>query len=297
MRVGGEDDHHDLTSGCCEPGRAAPRHLPAWCVLRVALTMGLSLHRHRNGCPMKSSPFTPALLDLVTRARTETAQPLLFGNARIFTNDTLIGDIAHGDVLLGGARIVGVGPGLLTAADDDGAVVIDCTDHVIVPLAFDVSDVGGLREERFRPHGAIAPGNTAAFAIMPATADDSAEGSAARLARAPESASVVVIDGNVRVWDSVALPHPERTASAGIASSESNAAVCGTWVDESDFVHQHLTADGRYDETRGGRPHAYHGSYWVSGSRIDYRDDLGFWAFGEFADGVLHHAGYTFHRR
>ncbi|WP_394326748.1 Atu4866 domain-containing protein, partial [Thermobifida halotolerans] len=36
---------------------------------------------------------------------------------------------------------------------------------------------------------------------------------------------------------------------------------------------------------------------WISGSRIDYLDDLGFWAFGEFRDGVLHHAGYRFTRR
>jgi hypothetical protein len=54
-----------------------------------------------------------------------------------------------------------------------------------------------------------------------------------------------------------------------------------------------LTADGRYDETRGGRPHAYEGRYWIDGDRIDYLDDLGFWAFGEFRGEELHHAGYA----
>jgi hypothetical protein len=68
------------------------------------------------------------------------------------------------------------------------------------------------------------------------------------------------------------------------------------WTDVNGVVHQELTADGRYDETRGGQPHAYQGSFWINGDRIVYRDDLGFWAYGLFTDGVLHHAGYTFHR-
>jgi hypothetical protein len=68
------------------------------------------------------------------------------------------------------------------------------------------------------------------------------------------------------------------------------------WIDESGFLHQELTPDGRYDETRGGRPHAYQGNFWIDGNRIVYLDDLGFWAYGEFRDGVLHHAGYVLHR-
>ncbi|MEU6716361.1 Atu4866 domain-containing protein [Nonomuraea sp. NPDC046802] len=38
------------------------------------------------------------------------------------------------------------------------------------------------------------------------------------------------------------------------------------WVDTEDFLHQELTSDGRYDETRGGRPHALQGRYRVDGS-------------------------------
>ena len=35
----------------------------------------------------------------------------------------------------------------------------------------------------------------------------------------------------------------------------------------------------------------------ITGNRIDHLDDLGFWAFGEFRDGALHHSGYRFTRR
>ncbi|MFZ4245584.1 Atu4866 domain-containing protein [Streptomyces griseoincarnatus] len=46
------------------------------------------------------------------------------------------------------------------------------------------------------------------------------------------------------------------------------------------FLHQELTADGRYDETRGGRTHAYQGRFWIDGDRVDYLDDLVFRAYG-----------------
>ncbi|MFE5372965.1 Atu4866 domain-containing protein [Streptomyces mirabilis] len=59
------------------------------------------------------------------------------------------------------------------------------------------------------------------------------------------------------------------------------------WIDRHDFPHQEPTADGRYDETRGGRPHAYQGRYWIDGDRIDYLDHLGFWAYGEFQGDAL----------
>ncbi|WP_207423510.1 Atu4866 domain-containing protein [Desertivirga brevis] len=35
----------------------------------------------------------------------------------------------------------------------------------------------------------------------------------------------------------------------------------------------------------------------MNGSRIDYLDDLGFWAYGEFKDNTLYHAGYKFTKR
>lgn len=246
-----------------------------------------------------TTPFTPDLLARITASRHDGRHPLLFGNARIITDDPLIGDIERGDVLLGGSRIVGVGPGLLTAADDDEAIVIDCAGYVIVPLARDVPAALGLRPERYRPLGAIAPGNTAGFAVLAERNARSEPDPVARLTATPDAAEVIVVDGVVRHWDASPVTVPtvptdaETSADGGRLGPES---YLGIWVDENDFVHQELSPDGRYDETRGGRPRAYQGSYWVTGSRIDYRDDLGFWAFGEFVDGVLHHAGYTFHR-
>ncbi|WBB64583.1 Atu4866 domain-containing protein [Streptomyces sp. WMMC500] len=69
------------------------------------------------------------------------------------------------------------------------------------------------------------------------------------------------------------------------------------WVTADGHIRQELRADGRYDEARGDRRSAYTGSYRVDGTRIDYRDDTGFTADGEFVDiDTLHHGGYVFHR-
>ena len=242
------------------------------------------------------TPFTPELLELITANRTGGHRPLLFANARIVTGDSLIGDFDRGDVLLGGSRVVGIGPGLLTAADDDGAIVIDCDNYVIVPTVVDTAQLRGLRPTSFRSPTAIAPGNPAGFAILPAVSGESESAAVRRFLTAPDIALTVVVDGDIVLWDGHPVEVACRAADTEVAHTASSDRYLGTWIDENDFVHQHLTTDGRYDETRGGRPHAFQGAYWITGDRIDYRDDLGFWAFGEFADGVLHHAGYTFHR-
>ncbi|NJL56293.1 hypothetical protein HC928_14795 [bacterium] len=51
----------------------------------------------------------------------------------------------------------------------------------------------------------------------------------------------------------------------------------------------------RYDEARGDRESAYQGRYEITGNRINYWDDTGFTADGEFRDGVLYHGGYVFY--
>lgn len=242
-----------------------------------------------------NTPFTPELLALITANRATGHRPLLFGNARIVTGDSLIGDFDRGDVLLGGSRVVGIGPGLLTAADDDGAIVIDCDGYVIVPMDIDIAQLRGLRPAAFRSPTALAPGNPASFAILPAAHGESASAALHRFLGVPDSAPTVIINGDVALWGGQSVPTGDA-AEAPAGANASSDQYLGTWIDDNDFVHQHLTADGRYDETRGGRPHAFQGSFWITGDRIDYRDDLGFWAFGEFVDGVLQHAGYTFHR-
>jgi len=70
----------------------------------------------------------------------------------------------------------------------------------------------------------------------------------------------------------------------------------GMWVTQDGQIHQELLPNGRYDEARGTRKSAYQGRYEVRGNKIDYWDDTGFTADGEFVDGVLHHGGMLFYR-
>lgn len=72
----------------------------------------------------------------------------------------------------------------------------------------------------------------------------------------------------------------------------------GMWVTDDDHIRQELLPNGRYDEARGSRRSAYRGRYEVRGSHIDYWDDTGFTADGEFVDrDTLHHGGMVFRRR
>lgn len=70
----------------------------------------------------------------------------------------------------------------------------------------------------------------------------------------------------------------------------------GMWVTGDGYIRHELLPDGRYDEARGARQSAYQGRYEIRGSHIDYWDDTGFTADGEFIDGVLHHAGMILYR-
>lgn len=212
---------------------------------------------------MTASRFDRAALD-------EASGPLLFVDATIRTLDPVIGDLDHADLLVLGDTIVGVGPGLHTAAADDGATVLDCAGLSIVPIA-------GL--------SSLAPGSPATFAVV----DTGGRKAWEHVIWRPEHAELVMIDGRPR-----ATASPRAVPAAQERPSDSP--YVGLWIDESGFLHQRLTSDGRYDETRGGRPHAYQGAFWIDGDRIVYLDDLGFWAYGEFVDGVLHHAGYLLHR-
>ena len=70
----------------------------------------------------------------------------------------------------------------------------------------------------------------------------------------------------------------------------------GMWVTEDNHVRQELKPNGRYAEARGTRENAYTGRYEVEGNRIEYWDDTGFTADGEFIDGVLYHGGMVMRR-
>lgn len=70
----------------------------------------------------------------------------------------------------------------------------------------------------------------------------------------------------------------------------------GMWVTKDGHVRHNLLANGRYDEARGNRESAYQGRYEVTGNHIEYWDDTGFTADGDFIDGVLYHGGMILYR-
>jgi hypothetical protein len=70
----------------------------------------------------------------------------------------------------------------------------------------------------------------------------------------------------------------------------------GMWVTADGRVRHELLPNGRYDEARGDRKSAYQGRYEIRGNHIDYWDDTGFTADGDFIEGVLHHGGMILRR-
>ena len=223
-----------------------------------------------------------------------TGRPLLLTGARVITLDPVVGDFDPGDVLLGGPVVVGVGPGLVTAAGDDGAVVVDCAGLAVVPAVLDTAALVGHRGDRAHRVGTLLPGSAADLAVVRAPTGASPAGVLATPLTRPEDVVALITRGEVVRWggvDVVATTAADRARRP--AQDLARDPRVGTWVDETGFLHQELTADGRYDETRGGRPHAFTGRYWVDGDRVDYLDDLGFWAYGVFTGDRLLHAGYT----
>jgi putative ligand-binding protein with streptavidin-like fold len=72
----------------------------------------------------------------------------------------------------------------------------------------------------------------------------------------------------------------------------------GMWVTDDGNVRHELRPNGRYDEARGNRQSAYRGRYEVTGTHIEYWDDTGFTADGDFVDeNTLHHGGMILRRR
>ncbi|MCO6391789.1 hypothetical protein GTW25_12190 [Aliihoeflea aestuarii] len=78
---------------------------------------------------------------------------------------------------------------------------------------------------------------------------------------------------------------------------QANHPYVGLWVTEDGHIRHELLSNGRYVEARGTRERAYEGRYEVTGTHIEYWDDTGFTADGDFIDDVLHHAGMILYRR
>ncbi|MGW3659835.1 Atu4866 domain-containing protein [Streptomyces sp. NPDC005151] len=225
----------------------------------------------------------------------DAGRPVLFTNARILTTDPLIGTMTGADVLFVGSPLVGVGPGIITAAGDDNAIVVDCTGMTVVPAVVDTIALVGGRGRRSEYVATLTPGNTTDFLVVPDALAADVPSAVATLMSRPEQVRALLADGVPVLWAGTAAPGRATSPEAGIPAAPdlTGSPRVGVWIDRNDFLHQEFTADGRYDETRGGRLHAYQGSYWVDGDRIDYLDDLGFWAYGEFKGDELHHAGYV----
>lgn len=82
-----------------------------------------------------SVSWNPEALDEILS--NDEGRPVLFTNARILTMDPLIGTMTGADLLFVGSLTVGVGPGIVTAAQDDNAIVVDCTGMTITPAVVD----------------------------------------------------------------------------------------------------------------------------------------------------------------
>lgn len=94
----------------------------------------------------------------------------------------------------------------------------------------------------------------------------------------------------------VAMANDERVPMQA-SELEAGHPYVGLWVTDDGHVRQRLLPNGRYVEARGTRETAYQGRYEVTGDHIEYLDDTGFTADGDFVDGVLHHGGMVMRRR
>ncbi|MFK0153202.1 Atu4866 domain-containing protein [Streptomyces sp. NPDC090493] len=237
--------------------------------------------------------WNPEALDEILS--NDEGRPVLFTNARILTMDPLIGAMVGADILFVGPLIVGVGPGIVTAAGDDNAIVVDATGTTVVPAVMDAIALAGGRGHRSEYVATLAPGNTTDLLVVPDELADDVPDAVATLLTHPERVRALVSAGRPVLWAGADVPGRAAAPETGFPDAEdlTGSPRVGVWIDRNDFLHQELTADGRYDETRGGRPHAYQGRYRIDGDRIDYLDDLGFWAYGEFRGDELHHAGYV----
>jgi hypothetical protein len=228
------------------------------------------------------------VLEAVLKATSSDPQPLLLAGGTVLTRNPLMGDWEQGDVLLGGSLIVGVGPGLLTAAADDNMLVIDCTGCVVMPARPDFTEPANAGPNT------LTCGNSADIVVMRVA--DSDETPTGPVINRGSHLDILLSAGKVQVWNGRPVDAAAAEPIEADVASDKGHPYAGMWIDDTGFLHQQLLPEGRYDETRGGRPHAFQGSYWIDGDRIDYLDDLGFWAFGEFRDGVLYHAGYRLTR-
>jgi Agrobacterium tumefaciens protein Atu4866 len=92
------------------------------------------------------------------------------------------------------------------------------------------------------------------------------------------------------------MEEAQKSRTEAATQTPSQQSYVGMWVTKDGYIRQELLPNGRYDEARGQKQSAYQGSYILTGNHIDYVDDTGFTADGEFRDGVLYHVGMVLYR-
>lgn len=186
---------------------------------------------------------------------------------------------AFKDLRVAGTRIVD------DETRQDSTFPIDAIGASVVPLM--VNTVFEDAEPPVLDSFVLTPGRPATFAVIRGTVSRTQITKA--LVVQPRDLVAVVIEGVPIVFDGA------PTRPAGTDELNSDDPRIGPWADTRRDMTQYLTPDGRYTETRNGRPNAYIGRFWLNGDRITYLDGTGFWAFGQYHRGVLHHAGYVLH--
>ncbi|WP_162320959.1 Atu4866 domain-containing protein [Nesterenkonia haasae] len=165
----------------------------------------------------------------------------------------------------------------------DSAYLINAGGASVVPLL--VNTV--FHDPEPPAHGAfdLAPGHPATFAVIkgPVSSTQIRQ----TLIVQPQDLIALVVEGEIIVYQG------RPTRPAGADELDSADPRLGAWTDARRHMTQYLTREGRYTETRNGRRNAYTGRFWLTDNRITYLDDTGFWAFGQYHRGVLHHAGYV----
>lgn len=206
------------------------------------------------------------------------------------------------DLMVHADRFVHVGGrgGVQNAAADSAPcaarTILDGSRGVAVPLVVKTLEDERPASMRLRDK-VLVTGNEATFALIGRRVTRHEAWNA--LIVRPDDLLALVLRGRLAVQggsltDAVT---PTATDESAMAGPDRDDPRLGTWVDRSGWLEQTLEPDGRYHETRGGRRRSYTGRYWLSDDRIVYFDDSGFWAFGEFDAGRLHHAGYVMRLR
>ena len=92
------------------------------------------------------------------------------------------------------------------------------------------------------------------------------------------------------------MEEAQRPQTEAAAQPRDQQSYVGMWLTQDGYIRHELLPNGRYDEARGQQESAYQGSYTLTGNHIDYVDDTGFTADGEFRDDVLYHGSMVLYR-